>query len=243
MKSLKVLTGIAIASVGLTAAVTVGVVNQRQNNGLLETKAATFVYDASSVTTRRIYFVNNDNGGYWYRGWNLEAQVWYGETYSGWVATTEIYDNYYYCVDFESNVAGFLGGDLHIEFRVKTGEESYAYTKTCYNIPALNNKAFDVIYIDNGKPVIGTTLGVGDNIAIIGCVLDHYETCEQNYASGFYGYPQLYKDFIEQNQTEIDNSSATITDKDEYGVDQTYTVKAKIKQLKDLYDANGWTVA
>ena len=203
-------------------------------------EADTFAYDAASVTTRRIYFVNNEkDGNYWYQGYELSAQVWYGETYSGFVNATEIYGNYYYCVDFESDVVGFLGGNLHFELRAKTGEgvDDYAYTKTCYNIPALNNKAFDVVYIDNGIPVIGSTVGVGENMTIIACVLDHYATCTPSYASGYNGYPQLYKDFIEPNKTVIDaNNDAT---KCEEG---TVGINTKIAKLEQQYSLTGWTI-
>lgn len=233
MKGIKVLLGLSITAVGLTAVGAGIAITQNEKSAIVQTNAATFNYDANNVFQRRIYFVNNDNGGYWYQGWNLEAQVWYGSTYSGFVGCTEIYGKYYYCVDFTSEVVGFLGGDLHIEFRVLDG--TYKYTSTCYNIPAIDKKSFDVVYLNNGSPSLGSTVDVGENTDIIASVLDHYQTCTTNYASGYYGYPQLLVDFITSNQTAINNHGDTTMCEE-----GTYSINAKIAKLSSLYTANGW---
>ena len=233
MKGIKIILGLSITAIGASA-VGVGIVAAQNNKApIVQTNAATFNYDANSVFQRRIYFVNNDNGGTWYKGWNLEAQVWYGDIYSGFVSCTEIYGEYYYCVDFTSEIAGFLGGDLHIQFRVLNG--TYQYTDWCYNIPSLGNKAFDVVYVNNGYPSLGLTVDVGDNTGIISSVLDHYKTCQTDYAKGYYGYPQLYVDFISPNQTAINKYGDTTMCEE-----GTVSINDKIAKLSSMYTANGW---
>lgn len=218
----------------LTMGAVVGIsLNNRINmSDFKSAQATTFDYNASTVTTRRIYFVNNDNNGYWYQNYNFQAQVWYGETYSGFVDCHEIYGNYYYYVDFTSEVSGFLGGDLHFQLKVKDVE---AYTNWCYNIPALNKKSADVVYINNNSPSVGT-VNVGENTSIIGSVLDHYSTCVAAYSNGYYGYPQLYVDFIQPNATAIASHGDATTC--EGGA---YTINQKIAKLNSLYTEKGWT--
>ena len=233
--------GLLIASVTsvLACGLVVGLAAGNGTSGFsFDAKAA--AYDASTVTTRRIYFINNNSGGTWYSGYPLSAQVWYGSTYSGFVNASEIYGNYYYCVDFTSSVEGFLGGDLHFELRAKTGEgdKDYAYTSTCYNIPSLDKKAFDVIYINNGAPSIGLTVDVGENTGIISSVLDHYSTCDASYANGYNGYPQLKKDFLDPNATAIATYGNTTMCEE-----GTVSINTKIAKLEQQYTLKGWTVS
>ena len=236
MKNLKIIIGLAMTTAFAGGVTAIAVANSN-NLRLTVTHAETFNYNANSVFERRIYFVNNDNGGTWYKGWNLEAQVWYGDgvdaKYSGFVACTEIYGQYYYCVDFASEVEGFLGGDLHIEFRVLDGE--YKYSGKCYNIPSLGKKSFDVVYLNNGNPTLGSTVDVGNNTGIIASVLDHYQTCTTNYASGFYGYPQLMVDFVTPNQAAVTQYGDTTMCEE-----GTISINAKIARLKYEYDTKGW---
>lgn len=238
MKGKHKLLAIACASVIAVGAVAIVAGEFGLSNHTIGTKAATFEYDASKVTTRRIYFVNNDNDGYWYRyGYELSAQVWYGETSSGFVNVHEIYDNYFFYVDFTSEVKGFLGGDLHFQLRAKTGDESYAYTSELYNIPSLNNKSADVVYVNNNKGMSLGTVNVGDTAKIIACVLDHYSSCVATYSNGYNGYPQLKVDFLDPNAATIADKGAT--EKCEEG---NTPIADKIAMLDRMYSTNGWTV-
>lgn len=242
MKGKHKLLAIACASVIAVGAAAIVAGEFGLSNHTFGTKAATFEYDASKVTTRRIYFVNNDNGGYWYRGFELSAQVWYGEgKYSGFVNAHEIYGNYYYYVDFTSTDPSYngpsLGGDLHFQLRAKTGIDTYAYTEWCYNLPSLDKKGEDVVYVNNNKGMSLGTVNVGDNATIIACVLDHYSSCAVTYSSGYNGYPQLKVGFLDPNAVTIADKGAT--EKCEEG---NTPIADKIAMLDRMYSTNGWTV-
>lgn len=237
MKGKHKLLAIACASVIAVGAAAIVAGEFGLSNHTIGTKAATFVYNAADVTTRRIYSVNNNNGGTWYQGGELSAQVWYGTTYSGFVNAHEIYGNYYYYVDFTSEVEGFLGGDLHFELRAKTGDDSYAYTSPLYNIPSLDKKGEDVVYVNNNKGMSLGTVNVGENATIIACVLDHYSSCAVTYSNGYNGYPQLKVGFLDPNAATIAEKGAT--EKCEEG---NTPIADKIAMLDRLYSTNGWTV-
>lgn len=221
----------------LSAGLIVGVASANSNNnfGITGAQAANVAFNVSNVTTRRIYFVNNDtNGNHWYKDKQLYVYAWYGEENSGLVASSCLYADYsnwggihYADVSFTG-----CGGVIHVKF--SSDDHWGAETGAAYNIPALSSKSADVVYLNNGSPSYGNA-GVSANQ--MKSILDQMDACSDSYYDGYNAYPQINANFIAPST--FDGSTVDIADKDKQGNDG-YTVADKIAQLRTNYEKNGW---
>ncbi len=240
MKSLKIITGIAITAVGITTAVAAGVTLSKQT--VKEANAETFVADFSGSMTRRIYFVNGGDNGTWYGGNQLYVYAWSGENNSGLVKSTTIYGDYYAGLCFADVTFVGAGGSISVKF--SSNGSWGAETEACV-LPALSSKSEDSIFVDNAYKGSGrqpAVAAIGTSIAQLKCTLDHIQTCEESYHDGYYAYPQLKADFFDACNEMGSAATTPIGDKDKE--EHTgYTVQNKIDKLEALYTASGWTVA
>ena len=257
MKTIKLLSLSAVLAVVGVAAFAL---QENGNAVAFEVNATQFAYDADEVTTRRIYFVNDwdswysDNTTYWVYAATSDWTV-----NSGLVASTTIYENfdghngglYYADVSF----AG-ASGSINVQIVSQSTWENAGKTNTAV-LPALSSKSADVIWINNAYSGAGWNPGVGyaacDSTAKMKCIFDHINTCEKDYASGFYAYPQLNSSFL--SVSTLDYTGVTI---DDYNYEQyvdnqksisglskntEYNLSDKINHIKYMFDNFGWYVA
>ena len=241
MKSLKVVLGIAITAVGVSSVAVVGAVNNKTSLVHANEPEVPFEFDVDNVTTRRIYYVNNNNNGHWYKGTALYVYAWNASANSGLVQSHLLYEDYsdwggiwYADVSFTG-----CGGQFSIKFSSQS-DWNGGQTGELHNVPALSSKNADVIYVNNGSPSYGSA---GMSASQLKSVLDQIHTCTKSYANGFYAYPQLNANFFSVSQGAIngDGQTTLIDDVDVEGNDG-YTVANKVKELKDQFDARGWYV-
>lgn len=255
MRSLKLVLGIAITTVGVGG---VGASLAISGNVGQYFKADATVNFSTEKVTRRIWFVNKDN---WWTTDTLYVHVWGGslaaDQWSG--AASKIYDSYHYGLYYADIEAVGIGSDIYAQVKNANGSDASYYT-TGVHLPALSSKSADVIALKSGydgsgnrnAELMGTAGGTSGYVAVI---LEHTLSCDSSYAYGYNSYPQLDANFLTPSSGEITSYGAgTMVDDfdyDEYvdngksynDLDRTndYTnVTDKIAQLRDMYDTYGW---
>ena len=253
MKGIKVLLGLSITAVGLTA-VGAGVFATQSNNSFAKVNAADF---SNMTITRRIWFVNNDN---WWTadklyvhayGGSLAADAWSGEA-------SKIYDAYYYGLYYADITAKGIGSAITVQIKNGSGDTDQFYT-VGVSLPALSSKEVDVVWLNSGltdnhrnanKKEAGGTSG------FVATILEHELTCDASYAYGYNAYPQLLANFITPSsgeitqygeQTMVDDFSyedyvanGKVYDDNINRTEDLINLNQKIAGLRSMYEEYGW---
>ena len=232
-----VMTCMSLMAVGAVAFATKG--------SALKYAANAEVVDFSTKdTTRRVYFVNNDN---WWTSDTLYVHAYggsiAGDIWSG--AATKMYDSYNYGLYFADISGVGVGSAITVQIKNDSGSTDDYYT-VGVALPALSAKSSDVLWLNSGltdghrNASKGTAGGTSGQVASF---LNFVVTCSDSYANGYNAYPQLYANFIQPSQGELDayGNGTYVEDKD--AEDHAYTVNQKIAELDKQYTKYGWTVA
>lgn len=256
MKSIKLLAGIAVSAVGLSTAVTMGVINQTQQPNLYETRAGAenVVVDFATATiTRRFYFVINGYNS----SWDTSSQEIYIHLWNGGVGTldnevwsakaSKMYNDYgndkqgLWYIDV---TAKGVGNTLYAQLKRQGGSDAWSYSSGV-QLPSLADKTHDVIWLNNEaqdgnrKATVGTAGGKSGEVASF---VNFVTTCSDSYANGYNAYPQLNANFFIPSAGEISayGDGTYVEDKDDE--QHNYTLTHKINELEKQYNKKGWIV-
>ena len=111
MKGIKVLLGLSLSAVGISA-VSLGAATASKGASLFQTQATQTSIDFTTANiTRRFYFVNNDN---WWTTSTLEVHIWGGSLVADqWIAASKMYDSYNYGL-YYADISGVgVGAELY----------------------------------------------------------------------------------------------------------------------------------
>ena len=227
MKSLKTVLTIALSTVGLGSAVTLGAVSN-QNVKFLSANAS------APTNTRRIWILNNDN---WWTDNNFFVYAWNESGNFGSAETTKVTNvlsDYYHGLGYADIT--LAGATTSLKLRVVNSWGNYGQTVTL-DLPAFGGE--DVVWLNSGETwdssenrndrnaSLGTTSGFSGEQ--LGVVMSKYDTCSDANTNGYNAYPQLKKNFLDKT-----DSSAFSTKV--YGQD-TYTIQDYIDGMLARYSA------
>ena len=251
MKTRNALLGLTVVVSSLALAVLFGTHNVTHVPFTMAAK--TTVNFATETITRRVYFANDD--------WQPSAETYYVQALpKGTTLNTS--SPLYKATPLDSTFnkgnglyyadVTFPGAGASIDVRVTTANAVKTTAKITLpglsaSTPTLESPGNDLFFIGNASILLPDAFDMPTSMSInqVATLLNSIKTCVACYANGYYAYPQLYKDFFMWCDAELSGKgdTTTIEDQDKYDVTQTYTVNAKIEQLRELFETKGWQEA
>ena len=225
MKGIKVLLGLSITAVGISA-VSLGVASTNKTS--LNTVSA-----SAPTNQRRIWIINNHD---WWVDNNFFVYAWNDSGDCNTAKVTNVLAQYDYYHGFGYVDVSLTNATSAFKLRVVNSWGDYGQT-VVLNIPALGGE--DVVWMNSGNTwdatenrhdrdaSLGTTNGFnGGQLAFI---LSKFDTCSDAVTNGYNAYPQLKPNFFDKTSSSVFST--------EIPGDEDYTIQDYIDGMYARYSA------
>ena len=266
MNKTKIIASVITVSVGLTAAVAVGVASR--GNHFAKANAVNFT---NTSITRRVWIV--DNKASWWQA-DDDRRIYINAFQKSNeannvndVVATKLISTYSGGL-FYADIT-FTGAGDEIGVIARWGDKNGVYGWGNNNqtgtmtLSAFGTTTYaDVINLDDGtwhdstwnrdsRNATVSSASMMNNEQMVS-LLQSYKTCDASYATGYNAYPQFYANFYKDNSSLTTSTVFNDYDYDEYvdagknyaGLTQktSTTIALKVAELQTMYNTYGWTV-